>query len=407
MRLLLVDDEVIAANALRHAFDWGRWGISEVCIAHSAIQARNILAEQKIDILLCDIEMPQESGLDLVRWMHKEYADVVCILLTCHADFSYAAQAIRNGVSDYLLKPVDFAELGAALEKANATIQKRQNEKDRQQSAFQWDVNKGLVEERFWRDLLTGAYGKNDYRYIERDARLRAADFHLDTPYFPILLYALPGRQTMERALFTYALGNIASELVLEGRSKIPMIALTNECFVLLLSNWETTGVEKACRKLAQASNEHLHTPLCVLGGAPCPVEKLPNAVRALYQEAVKRLPQVQSFPEESVVQKVQNYIQNHLGEDLTRETLANTVFLNPDYLGRLFKKETGCSLNDYIIQERIREAKRLLSQTPCSIGKIAAQIGYSNFSYFSKLFKNEVGCSPNEYRARLETAVR
>lgn len=407
MRLLLVDDEVIAASALQKTFDWAQWQIDEVLTAHSAGQARQVLAAQPVDILLCDIEMPQESGLDLVRWMQADYPQIVCILLTCHADFSYAAQAIRDGVSDYLLKPVDFEELGRALEKAVKTIQKRRQEEERRQIENHWNANKGLVEERFWHDLLTGAYGKNDYRYIERDAHLRAADFHPEVPYLPILLHTLPGSKQMGRNLFTYALGNMAAELVLGNRSRIPMVALTDDCFVLLLPGGRAAEVEAPCRELAQACMQHLHAPLYVFGGNPCAVEKLPTAVRSLYQEAAKRLPEAEpSLPEESAVQKVQKFIRAHLGDNLTRETLASAVFLNPDYLGRLFKRETGCSLNDYIVQERIEEAKRLLAQTPCSIGEIAIQIGYSNFSYFSKLFKNEVGCSPNEYRTRRAAAA-
>lgn len=402
MRLLLVDDEVLAANALRQAFPWAQKHILEVFTAYSANQARNVLTQQAVDILLCDIEMPQESGLELVHWTRAKSPHTVCILLTCHADFFYAAQAIRDGVSDYLLKPVDFGELGRALEKAEASIRQRQQEEKRLQSETYWNANKNLVEERFWYDLLTGAYGEDDYRYIERSAQSRAADFHAGLPYLPVLLHADNDCQKMERGLFSYALGNMAAELVLEGRSTIPMVTLTEDCFVLLFPEGNPAGVAAPCRRLAQGCLQHLQVPLTVHAGVPCAVEKLPQLVRSLYRKTADQRPQLtDALPEESAVQKVQKWIRGHLGDELTRETLASAVFLNPDYLGRLFKKETGCSVNDYVVRARIEEAKRLLLQTSASIGEIAAQIGYSNFSYFSKLFKQEVGCSPNEYRIR------
>ncbi|WP_342774669.1 AraC family transcriptional regulator [Paenibacillus dokdonensis] len=100
-----------------------------------------------------------------------------------------------------------------------------------------------------------------------------------------------------------------------------------------------------------------------------------------------------------SVVEEIQQYISRHYGDDLTRMSLAETVYLNPDYLARLFKKETGVSLGTYIIEARIRIAKHLLKTTPMSVNAIASKVGYSNYSYFSKLFKQETGCTPYEYR--------
>lgn len=100
-----------------------------------------------------------------------------------------------------------------------------------------------------------------------------------------------------------------------------------------------------------------------------------------------------------SIVEQIKQYIHTHCGDDLTRNHLAEIVYLNPDYLARLFKKETGVSLGSYIIQVRIAAAKHLLETTRMSIYEVAKKVGYANYSYFSKLFKQEVGLSPNEYK--------
>ncbi|WP_059049524.1 helix-turn-helix domain-containing protein [Paenibacillus senegalimassiliensis] len=101
----------------------------------------------------------------------------------------------------------------------------------------------------------------------------------------------------------------------------------------------------------------------------------------------------------QSVAEEIKQYIHEHYGEDLTRNDLAEVVYLNPDYLARLFKKETGISLGSYVIQVRISVAKRLLETTKLSVYAVANQVGYTNYSYFSKLFKQEVGVTPNEYK--------
>lgn len=104
-----------------------------------------------------------------------------------------------------------------------------------------------------------------------------------------------------------------------------------------------------------------------------------------------------------TVVEEIKHYIGCHYGEELTRTTLAEIVFLNPDYLARVFKKETGVSLGTYIIQARIRAAKHLLESTPLSVYQIAAKVGYANYSYFSKLFKQDTGWAPSDYRRVLQ----
>lgn len=100
-----------------------------------------------------------------------------------------------------------------------------------------------------------------------------------------------------------------------------------------------------------------------------------------------------------SVAGEIKQYIHTHYGEDLTRSDLAELVYLNPDYLARLFKKETGISLGSYVIQVRIAAAKHLLETTNHSVYTIAGKVGYTNYSYFSKLFKQEAGLTPNEYK--------
>ncbi len=100
-----------------------------------------------------------------------------------------------------------------------------------------------------------------------------------------------------------------------------------------------------------------------------------------------------------SVVEEIKHYIHAHIGDDLTRNSLAEIIYLNPDYLARVFKREAGVSLGSYITQARIAAAKHLLETTTMSVYAVAKKVGYANYSYFSKLFKQDVGLSPNDYK--------
>ena len=104
---------------------------------------------------------------------------------------------------------------------------------------------------------------------------------------------------------------------------------------------------------------------------------------------------------ESSVTDIILNYIHQHYSEDITRTTLAEMVYLNPDYMARLFKKRTQTSVVNYITAYRMEKAKEFLQNQQISVGTVAARVGYGNYSYFSKLFKDVVGCTPNEYRKK------
>ena len=82
MNLLLVDDEVAMVQIMKEAVDWKRQGIKELYTAHNADEAKDILESTKIDILVCDIEMPGESGLELIKWMEDIYPEIISIILT-------------------------------------------------------------------------------------------------------------------------------------------------------------------------------------------------------------------------------------------------------------------------------------------------------------------------------------
>lgn len=115
MNILLVDDEVIVVTLLKKHIDWKGLGIDEVFTAYTAMDARAICSGNKIDIIVCDIEMPQENGLYFLAWVREKFPAIVKIILTGYPDFKYAQDAINIGVIKYLLKPVSFEELSETV----------------------------------------------------------------------------------------------------------------------------------------------------------------------------------------------------------------------------------------------------------------------------------------------------
>ncbi|SDT51439.1 two-component system, response regulator YesN [Paenibacillaceae bacterium GAS479] len=103
---------------------------------------------------------------------------------------------------------------------------------------------------------------------------------------------------------------------------------------------------------------------------------------------------------QDDVIIKIKRYIKENLKEDLSLTRLSELVFLNPDYLSRLFRQRGGVTLSEYIVAQKISEAKHLLMTSPMLIQDVAKQLGFSTAGYFTRFFKKETGLTPEEYRS-------
>lgn len=96
-------------------------------------------------------------------------------------------------------------------------------------------------------------------------------------------------------------------------------------------------------------------------------------------------------------------YIRDHLSEDLSVSKIAKQLYVNANYLSRLFKKTTGEGCNEYIVRKRVEKAQSLLQTTNLKTGKIASLVGYRDANYFSLAFKKYSGMSPTAYREKAQ----
>ncbi|NWL87131.1 AraC family transcriptional regulator [Paenibacillus sp. 79R4] len=127
------------------------------------------------------------------------------------------------------------------------------------------------------------------------------------------------------------------------------------------------------------------------------------SGINAVMEEAVTefthRVANLNEQRYSAPIQACQHYISDHLYEDITLEQLSGLSFLSPNYLSSLFKNKVDISLSEYIQQERIHEAMKLLTLTPYPISDICAWLNFHDQSYFIKVFKKFTGMTPKQYR--------
>lgn len=130
----------------------------------------------------------------------------------------------------------------------------------------------------------------------------------------------------------------------------------------------------------------------CIL--KPIDAQDLNNAISAatgqLEREAQYRKEKSPAAVQTSnpIVQSIKEFIEEKYQENISLSDLADTFYLSKEHLSRLFKKETGQNLFSYIMELKLKEARRLLIETDRTLDDIAFSLGFSNGNYFSKVFK-------------------
>lgn len=518
--ILLVDDEAPSIEAIRRLVDWKRAGFDKVLTADSVAAAKEQFSRQVINVLLCDIEMPGENGLDLFQWMRSYASETVGVFLTCHADFTYAKEAVRMGAFDYLLKPASMEDIEHVTARALEEWERRQSQALRETL---WKKNKNAVIERFWWDVFNRLVPDERER-LEKQIEQKKLPVKTDAEY---LLVSCAIRRwnldlsSWEKYDLDYTVKNVLDE-IFQQEAPFLLSDTTNRTWILFqLPKGEladTESITNSCKRFQEFMKTYFKTKSCFYIGGQCSVEGLSDMYRQLLrleesnvsyddrifslssetagdagqlndqkeQELWKRLLMeqkeeelcirlkqyihrmveegtmnrklltslyhdvlqviysvltehnisaqrlLQDFEEEykealassgkmeehlehivkasvaymeatqnqeGVVGEIKQYIEEHLGDDLSRNTLAELACLNPSYLARLFRSKTGYSLVDYITKRKIKRVQKMLLTTDLSVSQIAFELGYTNMPYFSKVFKKETGCTPVEYR--------
>ena len=128
-KILIVDDEPIICQGLSQTIPWENYDIEVVGAVYNGKEAINqISIHPEIDIVITDIRMPNVDGLELSAFIKTNFPNIRVIIISGYDDFEYAKRAIKLGVKDYLLKPVDIDELVDNVKKITTEIEKERRQ---------------------------------------------------------------------------------------------------------------------------------------------------------------------------------------------------------------------------------------------------------------------------------------
>lgn len=390
--IIVVDDEDITRMALSGYIQKNHQEFHVTGTFSNGAEALKYLHDNPVSIVITDIRMPKMDGLELTRHIYENYPGIIVIIISGYSEFEYARRAIRYGVANYLLKPLDFEELSQNLKQAYDKLEELHVEADFQEEEIQL----------FFTDIISGLLTDKDELYRRFDAL--SLDGDMESYHGCLLTLTLEKNDTLTQ--WKYGREKLAMAL----QNGLRLVLPDNQVYHLYRSGMRYYFMVLSTVKIPEFSLTELSSALFHLLHFSCTMQlmtsfdNIPSLVvptAASDDSKQNVLPRTASHDDDIIIQKAMSYIQNHYSEDLTREDVADAVFLSSAYFSRFFKQKTGLSFIDYLTTVRMQNAIELLS-TRMKVGDIAKKVGYQSRNRFFINFRQYSGYNPTEYRRQI-----
>lgn len=428
--ILLVDDEPLILSGIKFLLDWEK---NDCCIIGTSRNGEDALEKirtQSPDIVLCDINMPRFSGIDLLRTVSEEQPNIVFIMLTNLQDFDLAQTALRHRAVDYILKSQLEAE---TLERSLALAKTECDNRGRLAAAQRVEHYERLSVTEQLRELFLHAAASGNITQVlpivlgtqlfcgaQQLSACRAQMTGLRTCYYndpsSPLLYADGSGAPAVRSL---GLNGLALKLGQELRGRN-----LSGCHALLAHAIETVQTVEhkpeqgilLCHELFNTASEVLRTALSAGSRLPALLESADSAHEqidhlltraqvaawlARFSECVLLCAQEIVPPHPDFLEKAKEYVSSHLTERIMLTDVASYVNVSPSYLSSLFKKTHHQNFVDYINSRKMELACKMIRENRHKIYDICYQLGYENPYYFTRTFRRHIGMTPSEYQMR------
>ncbi len=236
MKALIVDDDINTVDVILRSMEWEKQGIDTVRYAYEIAGAKQVLTEENIDIVVCDIEMPMGSGLDLIQWAREQQLTSEFLFLTCHESFEFAVYAMQYEAAAYLTKPFVPEKLEQELYKLISKINRRQELLEAEKYRELWTDSEEYIRYGFWRDLLLEQIpAQKDY--IEKELHRRRLAFE-HGPWILLMACSRKYESAWEEwntGTVEYALQKLGCEVLEEQEEGINILhESTDELFYMM-----------------------------------------------------------------------------------------------------------------------------------------------------------------------------
>ena len=466
--ILVADDEKNIREGIRELIEWEELGCRVCASMRNGEQVLHYLEEgdDKIDLVITDIKMPVMDGMELAGILRDRYPDIKVIILTAYSDFSYAQQAIKCQVADFVIKNEFFSELPRAVRK----IVKQWEEEGREgggakkdfflrqgkcrvcacevKNGEQYDLD-GIRKN--LEDLVAGTFQDRNavlladeselFLIVVEEGEKTESDLWLKRRLEKLVSLARTFQNITLRIGVSDPVKN--EECMTQGKKKALRClsaVYTDEEPVNIgggqqeyICGWADdgdidsymrslyialrSGREEELKKKEAEYQEYLKKP-------DRPIEQCRSdthaviVLNAVYRSRTKAalcdvmretcsgigsFLSVEGKGQNSLVSKVDGIIERSYQRKLSLKDISRELFVNSSYLSRVYKKETGNTVTDAINRFRIKKAKEMLETGQYKVYEAGKLVGIEDPAYFTHVFLKYEGESPSDYMNKKE----
>jgi Response regulator containing CheY-like receiver domain and AraC-type DNA-binding domain len=362
--LLIAEDEEEIREGIKSWLE-SQMSCYNVFTAKNGLKALEIMENTNIHFILLDMRMPEMDGISFLKEIKMKGLSAIIVVLSGFDDFKYAQAALEYGASRYLLKPATPDELVKVATEIKSVLD-----------------NKAAMaaEADFIREYLK--QGTN----VDVSGKIPDLSFDMNEFMADLRMGLCDEVKNKVKSFFEDHRKSISKTRM------DPVYIFTSLVNAALASTLNSTGIPMS-KVFSDYSNPFIDAyKFCNPDEAEAWLLSTIDKVMPYFYEA-------RGYKTKSIVQQAKKIIEENYKLDINTEILSKMLFLNKDYLGRIFKLSSGFSVNDYINRVRTAKAKELLREGRLKVYEIAEQVGYSDEHYFSTLFKKNTGMTPSEYK--------
>lgn len=344
MNILIIDDQPDVVAGIHSGINWDALSIRQVFCANDIIRAREILSNNSVDIMLCDIEMPLGSGLELYEWVAEHFPEIKCIFLTSHEDFSYAQKALQLGGFDYLIQPAPYSAIEVSIQKAVLQIQKERKEKFYSEygnyfSKREMDLLDVLLNEFLQKQP---AEPQNILSFLDTISIKLDPDCSCVLTLIDILEQDTP-HPVRDLSLLRSILQNVVSELFEPFTKKLLFCHVHEQVFALILyetDNFTKDQVQIYLHTFVEAASQYLHFKIACYCAHSANFLLLPDKIQQLLE------------------QRSENAA-NYSGIFYQKSRISQVPYTPPDFVHWNFMLSSGyydavrADMHDYLLRQK------------------------------------------------------
>lgn len=399
-RLLIVDDEYLVRMGLKETIDWPAFDIEIIGEATNGQQGFLLACELKPDIIISDVKMPLMNGVEFVRKLREAHFDGKIIILSGYRDFEYAKETFENGVSAYVLKPVDNQEIITVVQSTLETLKKELENRELYQGLKE---QMPMISGQVFKDILVGNVS------LESEIRDKLALFNLPLIERGTLLFVkLDGDYESGQAHLLEV-----RRLVIKRFSTKQMIEhIFDRYMVVVFDANQCEHIMSCLRTILHDFGEYTNDTISIGVATFMSLGEIHDAyLRAqnnVQQKLFLGLNTVNDDVHNSSAYKkgvvaAMGIVAKDYAKNISVRSVADQLQVSESYLMHLFKDNLGKTFNEVLTQYRMMVAKNLLASGKYRINEISDLVGYSDVKYFSFVFRKVVGMTPSAYLSQGE----